>query len=230
MQPSKYLKSTILIGIAILPLVYMAFVWGQIPQEVPIHFNDRMEPNGFVSKSSLWMVIGTLCALAIFCYFLLSGINKLDPKRVSKDVPSTINKLAVVSLIFITALNFLTLFSSVHNEQKLMDKLLYPMLGLLFLLLGNYMYNIKPNYFAGFRLPWTLSNDYNWKKTHHLGGIVWFIGGIVITIISLLVPASKMGIPFESLIGAMVIIPVVYSFWLFKQGNIDHTPNDKLVQ
>jgi hypothetical protein len=42
--------------------------------------------------------------------------------------------------------------------------------GLMLAVVGNYIYNIKPNYFAGIRLPWTLHNDENWKRTHLLGG------------------------------------------------------------
>ena len=57
--------------------------------------------------------------------------------------------------------------------------------GLLLCLIGNYMHTIKPNYFAGLRLPWTLNNEDNWRKTHLLAGKLWFVGGLVIAILCL---------------------------------------------
>lgn len=111
---------------------------------------------------------------------------------------------------------------------NIMDKAEVPFLGLLFAFLGNYMYNIKPNYFVGIRVPWTLNSDYNWKKTHQLGGRIWFIGGILITIISLLIPAVYAHIVLTVVLAIMVIIPIGYSFILFKKekDNPDIAKND----
>jgi uncharacterized membrane protein len=63
-----------------------------------------------------------------------------------------------------------------------------PLMGLLFSVLGNYMHSIKPNYFVGFRTPWTLENEDNWRKTHQLMARIWVPGGLLITIGTLLLP------------------------------------------
>jgi len=47
---------------------------------------------------------------------------------------------------------------------------LYVALGLLFLLLGNVMAKLRPNYFAGIRTPWTLASARSWTATHRVGG------------------------------------------------------------
>jgi len=94
-------------------------------------------------------------------------------------------------------------------------------MGLLFAVIGNYLHAIRPNYFAGIRLPWTLDNEINWKRTHQLAGKIWFAGGLFITISTVFVPfLYAFKIVFATVI-IMVLIPSIYSFWLFKKGNPD---------
>jgi len=89
--------------------------------------------------------------------------------------------------------------------------------GLLFAVVGNYMYNIKPNYFAGIRLPWTLENEDNWKKTHMLAGKLWFAGGLLVALTALFLP-DKIALIFTfSIIILLTIIPTVYSYRLYKK-------------
>jgi uncharacterized membrane protein len=79
------------------------------------------------------------------------------------------------------------------------------------------MQNIKPNYFAGFRLPWTLESESNWRKTHHLAARIWFWGGLLIVLVGVLLPLKKgMFVVFGCLF-VMAIIPIVYSYRIFKK-------------
>lgn len=52
-------------------------------------------------------------------------------------------------------------------------------IGVLFIVLGNYLPKIKPNYFIGIRTPWTLENETVWQKTHRLGGKVFVVMGVL---------------------------------------------------
>ncbi len=67
------------------------------------------------------------------------------------------------------------------------------------------MHSIKPNYFAGMRTPWTLEDNDTWRATHRLAGKLWFAGGIILTIIALLLPAETGAIVFMSLVAVLVI-------------------------
>ena len=60
--------------------------------------------------------------------------------------------------------------------------LIFVIIGLLFAFLGNYFKTIKPNYFIGIKTPWTLENEEVWKKTHLIGGKLWFIGGLLMAL------------------------------------------------
>lgn len=70
------------------------------------------------------------------------------------------------------------LYTTAHQGISI-EKLLFPIMGLAFAGMGLYMPKIKQNYFAGFKLPWTLDNEDNWNATHKIAGKVWLYGGIV---------------------------------------------------
>jgi uncharacterized membrane protein len=86
----------------------------------------------------------------------------------------------------------------------------------LFVFLGNYMPALKPNYFAGIRLPWTLSDDDNWRRTHFLAGKIWFWGGLVFAVLTLFLP-STFAVPLMIFsVCIMVLIPAIYSYRIFR--------------
>ena len=55
MKSSHRLLNAVMIVIIFLPVVYLGFIFGQLPAEVPLHFNARMEPDRMGNKSELWL-------------------------------------------------------------------------------------------------------------------------------------------------------------------------------
>jgi len=90
---------------------------------------------------------------------------------------------------------------------------------LMLAIVGNYIYNIKPNYFAGIRLPWTLNNDENWKRTHLLGGKLLFGGGLLIAVFCLFAPFMLSMITLFVVLSVVILITCVYSYRLYKKLN-----------
>ena len=224
---NKSLRHTIITLFSLTPIAYTAMVWNRIPETVAIHFDAASRPNGFAEKSSLWGYVLLLWAITIGVYFLMEFIDRIDPKRRGKPVPPIFSKLAVTTVIFLTALSLLIIMSSVYPTQMLTLRLLTPLIGLLFVVLGNYMHNLKPNYIAGIKLPWTLASDYNWKKTHHLAGWLWFISGILLTTLSLLLSSDVMAVVLNIFIAVIVIIPIAYSFILYRKEHENEGYYDK---
>ena len=72
---------------------------------------------------------------------------------------------------------------------------------------------MRQNYTMGIKLPWTLADEDNWNRTHRLGGYVWTIGGLLIIIVTL-IGLEQLSI-MTGIIIAMVVIPSIYSFWLY---------------
>ncbi len=216
MKTKSPLMHLIIIIIVVCPLIYLALIWRTIPDIIPVHYSMHFEPDRMDNKRQLWIPTGIIAGVSLILYFLLLNIRKIDPKQKSAPESSIFKRLAIGIVIFLTALNFIIILSA-NQRINLMEKSLFPLLGLLFAFIGNYMSNIKPNYFAGIRLPWTLSSDYNWRKTHQFAGKLWFWGGLLSAIISVLIPLQyAINISFFILF-IMILLPTLYSYRLFKK-------------
>mgnify|MGYP000880385450 FL=1 len=87
-------------------------------------------------------------------------------------------------------------------------------MGVMMIIIGNYLPKTHRNYIIGIRLPWTLENDGNWRKTHRLAGKIWVLGGLLLFLNSF-VQLYVYWVFFLTLF-FVVIIPSVYSYQLSK--------------
>ena len=72
----------------------------------------------------------------------------------------------------------------------------------------------RQNYSIGIKLPWTLDDRDNWNKTHRLAGVLWIICGILLLVSPFIGQAGKHMYLDLTLILAMILIPIGYSFLL----------------
>ncbi|WP_428328956.1 SdpI family protein [Mucilaginibacter sp.] len=205
--------------IGLIPIGYLLYVYASLPAIVPMHYGADGTPNAFGPKSELFIVQSILTGTSFLLYLLMKFLPSIDPKKQVKNGEKTFQKLGLGLIIFLAALSICITFATINKSFKI-DKLILPLIGFLFVFLGNLMYNIKPNYFAGVRTPWTLEDEGNWRATHRLAGKVWVTGGIIITVAMLLLPSPAATFVFLPCILVMSFIPIVYSYIYFKKHQI----------
>ena len=215
---NKFLKILVW-PIAVIPLVYLLVIWGSLPEKIAIHFDLQGNPDRYGNKTELLIMAGILTLMSIGLFFILSNIYKIDPKKYAVENKDRLTRMAFVISIFMSAISCFIIYSSAKGGFEPGIRFVFAGVGLLFSFIGNYMHTIKPNYFAGIRVPWTLNNEENWRKTHLLAGKIWFAGGLLIALLCLLLPDTVSLIVFFSLTMILVIIPVVYSYRLYKKNN-----------
>ncbi len=201
-----------------IPFGYAAYVYPSLPGTIPTHFNMRGEADGFGGKESIFLGPGIMSVVGLFTFFLLSNIKNFDPKRFKKEDDGMFKKFALFMVIFMSIMGLIITYSATGAKINI-TKLLLPFLGIVFSIMGWYMPKLHQNYFAGFKLPWTLENVDNWNETHKVAGKVWLYGGIVQALGTLVLPSAPAFIVFISSIAIMVIIPSVFSYRMFKNGN-----------
>ncbi len=213
------LIKTIIWPIWAAPVIYLAAVWNRLPERVPMHYNLSGEPDRFGNKSELLLLLAIMVVVNIGVYLLLVNLTRIDPKKKYREENRPrMRRLAFAVSIFVSAITCFIIYTSLGTSPKFNSKIIVIAVGLLFTVIGNYMYNIKPNYFAGIRLPWTLENENNWKQTHLLGGKLWFAGGLLIAIMAVLLPENIVLAAMFIIITIVTVIPAVYSYRLYKRG------------
>lgn len=90
------------------------------------------------------------------------------------------------------------------------------LMGVAFIVIGNYMPKAKRNHTFGIKLKWTVTNDDNWVATHRLAGKLFVIAGAVMLVMAFF-PEIVTFITLTLLIIAIVVIPTVYSYKFYKK-------------
>ena len=209
-------KELPIIVIVLLPFLYLAYIWNQLPAKVPVHWNVKGDIDRYGDKAEL-ILIPLLLPLLVYVIFLV--VPRIDPK---KKLDKMGNKLQNLKLLMTTLMSMLALFILYSAQNKSFDQsnYLFILIGILYIILGNYSKIIKPNYFIGIRTPWTLESESVWKETHKLGGKLWFIGGIIVVLSGFILGNKPNLIVFLTITTINAIVPIVYSYMLFKKNSI----------
>ena len=192
--------------IALIPFAYLAYIWTDLPQTLPMHYDIHGNVDRYGKKSELILLTSILSGLG---YFLFLIIPNIDPKMKIKEMESKYNSIRLVTSVFLTFLTLFILYSS--NSSSMNPKVLFAIVGLFIAFLGNYFKTIKPNYFIGIRTPWTLENETVWKKTHLISGNIWFVSGILIAF-SYFLPNDINKIVVFSLFGIIILFRLFIHF------------------
>ena len=217
MEKSNKLTSFLLVlGLIAIPFFYAYYLYPSLPNKIPIHFNIQGEVDGWGSSESIFLMPFVMGLVSLFVFFTLTNIKKIDPKRHANTDNGIFKIFGLFTVAFLTCLSLVILYGTAHTEIK-MTKLIFTLLGLAFAGMGIYMPKLKQNYFAGFKLPWTLESEDNWNETHKLAGNIWLVGGLLQAALSIFLKNETAFISFMSITAIMVLIPIAYSFWMFKK-------------
>jgi uncharacterized membrane protein len=206
-----------LLLIWLLPFIYLLNVYSKLPATVAIHFNIKGEADKYGTPQSVLINTIIISGMSLLIFLLLKFLPLIDPKKKIKYSETIFNKIAVLIVILMSVLNIIIIHSSLNGAMKTSGTIMFFTLGLAWAYIGNLMPSMKPNYFVGIRTPWTLESEDNWRATHNLGGKIWFIGGILLAVLCLILPASKTIIAFISITTIIALVPVIYSFIYFKK-------------
>lgn len=155
--------------------VASALAWSHVEAPVPIHWNASGEVDGYGGRFESLLL---LPLIVLGLYGLLLVLPKADPARANYE--SFAGAYAWIRLgvtAFMAVIHGFVIATALGAGIDLF--LVFPIaVGALFLLLGNVMGKMRPNFFAGIRTPWTLASTKSWNATHRRGGWVFIAAGI----------------------------------------------------
>ena len=137
--------------------------------------------------------------------------------------------LTVSSAVF-ALLNFALLYiasSSVESTDFLPFDFMgitVVLLGIVLVVMGNYMPKTKKNSLIGFRCAWTKYNDVTWQKSNRFAAYVMMAAGVVSILCGLIFGGiASMIVLFASILVSAGIM-LAYSYRIYKE----ETKNDKI--
>ncbi len=205
-------------GLALAALAAAALVtlWAypQLPSPMPTHWNAAGQPDGYSSRLvGAWLLPG----ITVLLYALLLALPRLDPRRTNIErFEGTYALFRVGLVIFFSVLQLVILYIAISGQDELMTLFMPLSIGLLFILIGNYLPRVRSNWFIGIRTPWTLSSEHVWRATHRVGGRLFMLAGALMLFVPLVPVAWRIWlIVAMALLGGL--LPVAYSFWLFRE-------------
>ena len=206
-------KINLILILCILSFIGTIIAYFYLPDIIPIHWgiDGKVDNTG---PKFLAIILGFV-PLAI--YLLMTILPKIDPKRENYKKHSKAYKIfTFYTVLFLVIINWITILAALGIKMNI--GLFVPILvGILFIIIGNYMPQFRHNYFIGIRTPWTLSDENNWKKTHFYGGYVFIIIGILIMLMGII---SNPYIIYACIIIStlLVVSVIVYSYIIFKKS------------
>ena len=193
-------------------------IWAypQLPEMVPSYWNIAGEVDNYSSRLTHTLLFP---GMTIGMYLLFIAIPYMEP-RLGHFVKSMsfYQMIRNLMIVFMGIMFAITTWAGISEQPIQIGTIVPVMVGILFILIGNYLSQIKSNFFMGIRTPWTLSSDEVWRKTHLVGGYSFVIGGLLF-LASPFIPVPFNGyIPFVGVFIA-ALVPIVYSYIAFTQEN-----------
>jgi uncharacterized membrane protein len=206
-------------GLVVAALAGAVSIWAypQLAPTVATHWNLSGQANGFSSRV---VAVSIMPLVIIAMTGLFNVLPRLDPRRENyAKFIGTYWLIANAVILFILIGHGMIIATGLGYPVKI-DRFMPIGVGLLFVVLGNYLTRVEPNWFVGIRTPWTLSSDTVWRKTHRTGGWLMVIAGFVVGASAFLPHGAFLPL-FITAIVIIAVIPIVQSYILWKREKHD---------
>ncbi|MEN1938618.1 SdpI family protein [Paenibacillus sp. 102] len=190
-----------------------AISWPHLPNTIATHWNGGTA-DGFSSKLTGMM---SMVGIMIGCYVFLNVLQKIDPKKENYEKFSKALMMINNGLLVVLFIGNIDIITNGLGHNLFINQVPELIVGILFLVIGNYLPQCKPNFFVGMRNPWTLSNEEVWRKTHRFSGKVFVALGLMM-IVSIALPADWRSYMMLTMILIAVVLTNLYSYILYKRG------------
>ncbi len=157
----------------LLPIAAGLLLWNRLPERIPTHWNFSGQVDGWNSKAfGVFFLPLFMLAVHWFCVICMA----IDPK--SKNIGRKTESIVFWMMPIMSVVMSFFIYGVALGLPLSIERVMGVLLGLMYLIVGNYIPKCKRNYTVGYKLPWTLESDENWSKTHRTAGKCWVASGV----------------------------------------------------
>jgi uncharacterized membrane protein len=211
------IRTLLLVGGALVMgmLALSAWAWPQIPDgaSIPIHWGPTGEADGYGPK---WVGLLGLPAAAVAILLVMAVVPRIEPRRRNLERSSTAYvAIGIAVVAFQAALHVFAILAALGRATNIAPVAEIG-IGLLFVVMGNFLGKTRSSWLFGIRTPWTLSSERSWQRTHRLGGYLFMALGLAMILSALLLPPPAcVWLLLGGLLGTVAIL-VGYSYLVWR--------------
>ncbi len=208
----KYRNIIIITSLVILlPMLFGFIIWDKLPDTMVTHWGIDGTADGFSPKIiGITIVPLILVAAHIFCVWITLKTNK-DNAQSEK-----IMKLVMWIMPFVSIFTSAITYSAALGKRFGPEHVTPIFIGLMFIVIGNYLPKTRMNSTIGIKIPTTYSSEANWNATHRMAGKLWMAGGIL-TMLAGLFDEEIMVFFLITAVFMMAFIPMIYSYIFYRR-------------
>jgi uncharacterized membrane protein len=212
------LRPMITVSLAAIALMLLAGAWAWLSlppgAQVPIHWGVDGQPDGYADKTvGLFLLPG----VAVGVVLLFVAIPRIEPRRANLERSGkAYGAMWIGVMVLLGALQLLAVAFAMGATFDLTDLALIGT-GALFVVIGNYLPKVRPNYLVGIRTPWTLTSDLAWARTHRVGGRLFVIEGVAFAALGVIgVPGEWLVAAIIAAVAVLLVVAFAYSYVVWK--------------
>ena len=193
----KKFKNTI-ICLILLSLIITGVSFMLLSDIIPTHIGIDGKPDQFGSKYFL-LLFPLIMAILGLSMILVSKYGKVSDNYRKY---SMLTGVIVETILFVINVVFIV-YSLLYVEDSPgfdISKIIMIVMGLLFIIMSNFMPKIEKNRTLGVKTPWSMYNEITWQKTHRFAGFVGTIAGVLVLIL---------GCFFKEMINSIILLSIV---------------------
>lgn len=192
--------------VILLPILFGLIFWNRLPEQIATHWNVNGVADGWSNRPFAVLALpGFLLITHWFCILA----STMDPRNKNQN-----NKIFSILLWICPIVSLFTgfmIYATALGKQPDSYLMIALLLGMIFIMIGNYLPKCKQNSTIGIRIKWTLEHEENWNATHRFCGKLWVIGGIL-TMACAFLPKTIATAALFLFMLILVILPIAYSY------------------
>ncbi len=183
--------------------------WPSTPARVPVHWNAAGQVDGYGGRFE-GLLLMPLITLGL--YVLLLFLPRIDPGRANYAQFSSV--YLIVRFIVVAMMGAFYAFTVLVIRGVSLDitRIFIGIMAVVFIVLGNLLGKVRPNWFVGVRTPWTLSSKRSWVRTHRLAGWLFALVGLILLGLAIAGVGAALIWVMLALLGVMTTALVIYSY------------------
>jgi uncharacterized membrane protein len=190
--------------------------WSRVPDTVPTHWNIYGEVDDYGGKFTGLLLL-PLVALVIYmsnfimAYMLSLGVPGVLNHKTSGGFFSAFR----IASIFLLSMVYAAMAMTARGRPVNVTTASMIGMGVLLMVVGNFLGKIRRNWCVGVITPWTLASRESWNKTHRLAGWLSIVMGLLIAATGIIWTTRMLALLILACLASVMTV-IAYSYIVYR--------------